>query len=154
MSRLSEGRVLTGALCLAAAATVLPLGGCLIVVHDTEKIEHDSLSYNEHGSRPMIGVTTEPVGPALATQLGVQPGRASVVTSVGSGTPAERAGVQRYDVITQIDGSDLVTPNTLREAVRTKKDGDQVHLHVIRAGQAMDLAVAVNRPSRSTGTEE
>ena len=50
-----------------------------------------------------LGVATMEVSPELASQLKLSPGMGLVVNMVLPDSPAERAGVKQYDVITRLD---------------------------------------------------
>jgi putative serine protease PepD len=84
--------------------------------------------------------------------LGVGIGDASTtgaqVTSVASGSPASRAGVQTGDVVTAFDGSTVADAQALRAAVDEHKPGDKIELTVRRAGQTKTLTLTLGtRPA-------
>ena len=84
--------------------------------------------------RRIIGVVTNPVGAALAAQLGVEPGAALVIESVVPGGPAERAGVRPWDVIRTVGGHGPATIERLRQAIQSVSEGAGVSLVVSRRG--------------------
>lgn len=51
-----------------------------------------------------------------------------VVTKVSSASPAEKAGLEQYDVITKIDGEDVSTSTDLQSALYKKKVGDTMEV--------------------------
>ena len=65
----------------------------------------------------------------------------AVVQSVVTDSPAESAGLQHGDVITEIDGAAVTTPQDLVDAVGAKKPGDTVALTVTRSGETAPLTV-------------
>lgn len=69
-----------------------------------------------------------------------------MITSVSFGSSAERAGLQRYDIVTHIDGRDYATVSALREAVRSRRPGESIVLTVVRAGKAQDVTVTLESP--------
>jgi len=77
-----------------------------------------------------LGVQLTPLTPELKNQLKVDAG--AVVADVVPGSPAEKAGLKRDDVVTKAGGQPVRTPEDLREAIQ-------------RAGAGHDLALAVNR---------
>lgn len=128
------------------AIAVLPLTGCVVVVGNrSDRTSEVSLESGSSSGR-RIGVVTGRPGPALSAQLDIDPDRAVVITEVLSGSSAQRAGLQRFDVITGVDGSEFATTAVLRDTVRAKSPGDAVTLRLIRAGQPMELAVPVESP--------
>jgi putative serine protease PepD len=70
------------------------------------------------------------------------------VTSVASGSPASRAGVQTGDVVTAVDGSAIADAQALRAAVDEHKPGDKIELTIRRAGQTKTLTLTLGtRPA-------
>jgi C-terminal processing protease CtpA/Prc len=126
---------------------VLPLAGCIVVVSESDR---ESMSYSSEWAaasrRPVVGITMDSVEKPMAAQLGIDAGRSALITSVTPGRPAERAGVQKYDVVTGVDGTDWASPGHLREVIRAKKDGEDLRLRVLRGGQPMDLTIRIERP--------
>lgn len=119
-----------------AVAAALP--GCVVVVHRDYDSEYSSSSH-----RKLIGVEIGEVGPALAAQTGVDAGRASVVTRVMPGSPAEVAGIQRWDVITGVEGQPDGSYPSLRAGVKAKNHGETVELTLKRAGTELRVAPVV-----------
>ncbi len=77
----------------------------------------------------MLGVQLLSVDDAL-DQLGYEaPARdGAVVVGVGSGTPAEDAGLAAGDVIVSIDGKRLASPDALSSTMLSHKGGDRVRI--------------------------
>jgi serine protease Do len=58
-----------------------------------------------------------------------------VVTSIAPTSPADRAGLQEYDVIVEIDGEEIADGHDLRKFLYTeKKIGDEIDVTVYRNG--------------------
>lgn len=91
----------------------------------------------------MIGVSLSRVDDALAAQIGVDPTRVFLISDVTPDRPAAKAGVQRFDVVTAINGDSPAREDTLRDAVRASKAGDTITLRVLRKGQTHDINVVV-----------
>lgn len=85
-----------------------------------------------------LGVETAPAGRALATQLGLPRDTGLVVTHVLENSPASGA-LKEDDVLTKLDDQLLVNMPQLGVLVRSRKEGDEVKLTVIRGGK--ELAV-------------
>lgn len=87
-----------------------------------------------------LGVATAPVGPTLATQLGLAEGTGLVVMDVVGDSPA--AGkLNEHDILTRLDDQILVDMHQLSVLIRSKKDGDEVTLTVVRGGKEMKQKV-------------
>ncbi|MFI5038558.1 MAG: PDZ domain-containing protein [Solirubrobacterales bacterium] len=63
----------------------------------------------------------------------------ATVLVVDAGGPAQRAGVEPGDVITQVDGQPITNPGVLDAAIASKQPGQPVQLVVNRYGQSLVL---------------
>lgn len=88
-----------------------------------------------------LGVNIRTINEQLYDQLDLKLPDASgvLVLSVVEDSPAEKAGLQKNDVIVSVDGTKLTDADQLRELVAEHKDGDEVSLRVIRDGDSWDL---------------
>jgi serine protease Do len=62
--------------------------------------------------------------------------QAVLVGRVISGSPAQEAGLQEKDFITEIDGEPIESPEALSAAVQSHQPGDQIALTVFHPGDA------------------
>jgi membrane-associated protease RseP (regulator of RpoE activity) len=76
------------------------------------------------------------LGLQTVSQMGAS---GATVLVVDAGGPAQRAGVEPGDVITQVDGQPITTPGVLDAAIAAKQPGQQVQLLVSRYGQSLVL---------------
>jgi serine protease Do len=108
----------------------------------------------EHGQvhRGMIGVTIQPVTSDIASSLGLSQVRGALVNSVQPGSPADRAGIRRGDVITSVNGAAVKDTNDLRNNVAQMAPGSTAKLTVVRDGkdQTFDVTLA---EQKATGPE-
>ncbi len=106
----------------------------------------------EHGEvhRGMIGVTIQPVTSDIASSLGLSQVRGALVNSVQAGSPADKAGVQRGDVITAVNGESIRTGNDLRNEVSQMLPGTSTKLAIIRDGKEQTVNVTVAERKGST----
>jgi serine protease Do len=109
----------------------------------------------DHGQvhRGMIGVTIQPVTSDIASSLGLPHVGGALVNSVQSGSPADKAGIRRGDVITSVNGAAIKDSNTLRNDLAQMAPGATPKLTVIRDGkeQTFDVTIAERQ---SSGSEE
>ncbi|WP_227762048.1 trypsin-like peptidase domain-containing protein [Zhaonella formicivorans] len=77
-------------------------------------------------SRPWIGVYLQPVTKELADYFGLPKEEGAVVTSVIPGSPADKAGLKRGDVILEFNKKQIKTTTDLQEAVQQVKIGQKV----------------------------
>ena len=99
--------------------------------------------------RKIIGVTVDSVEGALASQLGLDPGSAFVISTVSPGLPASKAGLQPHDVIVSIQGEEPATVERLRDTLDGKEPGDTVKLGLLRRGERLELEVGIAEESES-----
>jgi serine protease Do len=78
---------------------------------------------------------------ALARQFGVDHG--AVVADVTKGSAADKAGIQRGDVITQYDGKRLEEGSDLPRLVAATKPGTNVRLTIVRDKKEREVTVKV-----------
>lgn len=89
---------------------------------------------SEGTSSQKLGLDVQTLSPNIARQLGYENESGVVVTSVESGGPASRAGLQRGDLIKEVDRKPVRSEDDFEEAIRTLKEGDVVAL-LVRRGQ-------------------
>jgi hypothetical protein len=82
-----------------------------------------------------LGLSTEPVTDALARQLKLEPGFGLIVQSIVPGSPAESAGIKKFDILTRFDDQMLITPVQLQTLIRSRKPDHQIKITLIHQGQ-------------------
>jgi Do/DeqQ family serine protease len=103
----------------------------------------DQLVQNGRVRRGSLGVTIQQVTSDIAASLGLREVRGALVTSVVSGSPADRAGLTSGDVITAFNGTPINDANSLRNAVAGSQPGTSVALTVHRRGGEQQLTVTL-----------
>ena len=109
------------------------------------KIESIEPGQNKESTREVtwLGVSTEEVSEALASQLGLKSGQGLVVIFVAPDSPAAKAGVQKYDVIEALGDQMLVDPVQLRKLVQMQKADDAVNLTLHRGGKKQTVSATL-----------
>lgn len=97
----------------------------------------------EASPRGRIGIALGSVGEPLAAHLDVDPSETVLVAGVVDDGPAAAAGVQRFDIITHVDGNAPVGMATIHRIMAEKEPGDQITLGILRAGESLDVAITV-----------
>lgn len=87
-----------------------------------------------------LGVETSPVDDTLSAQLGLAEDTGLVVRTVVADSPASGV-VQPHDVLLKLDDQVLIEVRQLAVLIRGKKAGDEVTLHLMRAGQPKSVKV-------------
>ncbi|NLM67972.1 MAG: PDZ domain-containing protein [Enterococcus sp.] len=67
-----------------------------------------------------------------------------VIRSVNGATPAEKAGLEQYDVITAIDGNPITSSMELRAALYKKAVGDTMEITFYRGDKEQTVTVELN----------
>jgi serine protease Do len=94
--------------------------------------------------RGMLGVTVQPMTPELAKSLRLSTIGGALVSNVTAGGPAAKAGIERGDVVTAIDGAPITDSNALRNHVAQRKPGSEVRLTVVREGRERTIDVTLD----------
>jgi serine protease Do len=99
----------------------------------------------KHGKvvRGYIGVGIQEVSPELARIFHVSAEKGALVSSVDQDSPGGKAGLQRGDVVTELNGTPINGPNDLRLKVATMTPGTTVHLKIDRNGDSRDVSLTL-----------
>ncbi len=99
----------------------------------------------EHGtvSRGFLGVGIQQVTPDLAKWFNLEDGHGVLVSSIQPGSPAEKAGIQRDDIILSFNGQTLSEIGSFRSRVSITPAGTEVPLVVLRDGERVELKVTL-----------
>lgn len=93
--------------------------------------------------RGWLGVTTQSITPDLAKQFNLKEDKGALITDVIEGSPAEKAGILRGDVIIEYEGKKIDEPFQLRNMVANTSPGKEAELKVIRENRIETIKVAI-----------
>lgn len=96
-----------------------------------------------HVTRGFLGVRIEDAAGGLGESVGLSDGLGAFVTLVQPGTPAEAAGVQRYDVVRKVNGEPVADASDLVRKISVQQPGAVVMLEVWRDRQPVELQVTL-----------
>jgi serine protease Do len=102
----------------------------------------DQLAKTGHVNRGRLGVTVQEVNATLADSFGLDRPRGALVSSVDTGSPAEKGGIQVGDIITKYDGTTIDRSADLPALVADKGPNANASVEVWRKGSAKTLTVA------------
>jgi serine protease Do len=105
-------------------------------------------------TRGYLGVNIQNITDDLASSLNLKSKKGALVSEVVQGGPAEKAGVNRGDVIVACDGKEIVDSHELASFVASLPVGKQVSLRVIRDGKEMTLNVKIASLNAHEGVGE
>ena len=91
--------------------------------------------------RAWLGVYIQPVNRELAEKFGLKDSHGALVADVVKDGPADKAGLERGDVIIEFDGRTVKDSHTLPRMVAEMPVGDDVKVKVIRKGRPRTIKV-------------
>lgn len=92
-------------------------------------------------NRAAIGVRVDDVGPEDAKRLGLAGRDGALIVEVVPGGPADTGGVLPGDVVVQLDGRPIHSPEGLRFAASLARIGHATEVSVVRGGQRKTLHI-------------
>ncbi|WP_207696103.1 serine protease DO [Enterococcus sp. DIV0212c] len=112
-------------------------------------------------TRPALGISMKDLSEVSTQQRkqvlnlpeSVQTG--VLVATVQTATPADKAGLERYDVITKIDGEEITSVTDLQSALYKKKVGDKMKVTFYRDGkeQNVDVDLTIDQSALKTNKQ-
>jgi serine protease Do len=94
-------------------------------------------------TRGWLGVTIQKVTPELAKQFNLKEDAGALVGDIMENSPAEKAGLQRGDIILEYDGKKIEEPNILRNMVANNLPGEEHTAVVMRDGKTKNVAITI-----------
>ncbi len=93
-----------------------------------------------------LGVAIQPVPMALANQLSgqIKDNQGIMVRSVHPQSPAAKAGVEPFDVISGFNEQEIFTTEQFSRLIRSSKPGTVIKLHLIRQSKPQTLDVTLD----------
>src|SRR6185295_11014373 len=94
--------------------------------------------------RGRLGVAVQSLTPDLAEALSLDAKEGVVVNGVERGSPAERAGIKKGDVIVAFRGDPIKSAQDLRNRIGLAAVGTEAPLTVLRDGKRRDLTASID----------
>lgn len=138
-----------------AWAFLFSLVACLsALATDNTTAEKEGKLRAENATQARLGVSVMPVPEALACQL---PDMLSnelgiLVSDVIAGSPADKAGLKKFDILIRYGGQDLYSPEQFVKQVRNDKPGSTVELQCVHRGKIQTVEVKLGE-EKSQETE-
>jgi serine protease Do len=106
-------------------------------------------------TRGYLGVNIQSITPELAKALGVEDRKGALVADITPGSPAEKGGLKRGDIIVAYEGKDVTDHHVLPAMVAATPVDEKVTVTVLRDGKQRKLSVTVGKlPSDSARLEK
>ncbi|HVH27420.1 MAG TPA: DegQ family serine endoprotease [Vicinamibacterales bacterium] len=116
----------------------------------------DELRTDGKVTRAQLGVSVQAVTSDLAEGLGLKDVGGALIGSVTPGSAADRAGLERGDVIRSFNGQPVTDTNSLRNRVAESKPGSTAQVGIVRDGKERTIGVTLDeltggRVARNSG---
>jgi len=103
----------------------------------------DQLKTSGMVKRGWLGVLIQEVNKDLADSFNLEMPRGALVAQVMKGSPADKAGLQPGDVITEFNGTNIGLSSELPHLVGRLKPGTKARMEVVRQGKERSISVVV-----------
>ena len=94
-------------------------------------------------TRGFLGVSIQPITPALAKSLNLPDQKGALVADVNPDTPAAKAGIKRGDVIVAFNGKEVADSQSLPAIVAASPVDQEATVTVKRNGDTLQLPVKI-----------
>ena len=91
--------------------------------------------------RGWIGLMIQDITPELAKSFGLKSTKGVLVSDVVQGSPAEKAGLLRGDIILRFDGKEIQNAHMLSQMAAATAPNTQVKIDLLRNGQEKTITV-------------
>ena len=105
----------------------------------------DSVKDQTKGSQIMLGITIRDITEDMSKQYSMPVG--VYITEVSSMSAAERAGLQKGDIITEFAGETVTSADDLNAIKAKQTSGDTVSVKIDRNGKTLTLDLVVPQPT-------
>ena len=95
-------------------------------------------------TRAYLGIYPQDLTPAIAKKFGDKDLNGVLVGDVSPNSPAQAAGLQRGDIITELNGKPMTDSNQLRMTVSMMQPGSEAKLKVMHDGSQRDVTVKLH----------
>jgi len=117
--------------------------GFAIPVNDVNKITNDLITKGYVTGKAYLGIWLDERYSEMYAQYYNMP-LGAYVSDVSAGSCAEKAGIQKGDVITSLGGIEVTSYSELRNAMKQFYAGDVVEIELYRAGESVTLTVTLD----------
>ena len=104
--------------------------------------------------RPWIGARTEAVDSTMAQALGLDRSKGAVINDIYPNGPADRAGLEKGDVILSVDGTAVNDDSGLRFKLATLRKGQNSKVKIWRNGNERVYDVRTDTPQETPSRDE
>ena len=113
-------------------------------------VMEDLIKYGKK-TRGWLGVSIQKLTPELAEKFGIKDSDGALVGDVVKGSPAEKAGIIRGDIVLEYSGKKVKDADSLRNTVAQTKAGSQVNIKILRKGKEYNFTVTITESPKEPG---
>lgn len=113
--------------------------GFAIPINMAKKLIPQLVEKGRITDRGYLGVQLQMMTEELAKSFGLEEGKGSLVGDVVPGSPADKAGIKRGDVILKLDGEEINKPQELPSLVAAAGSNKTVTLEILRDGKKKEI---------------
>jgi serine protease Do len=110
---------------------------------DMAKLVMDSIIKHGKVIRGWLGVSIQNLTPDLAKSLGIKEAEGALIAGVENSSPADKAGLKRGDLITEMNGKKITDATALRNVVASMAPGTKNDIKVIRNGKELTITAVL-----------
>ena len=122
--------------------------GFAVPINLARQVMEDLINHGEV-VRGYLGVYITTPDEELSQALKIPDNKGAVVTEVVKDTPADNAGLKKYDVIVEVEGQKIDDSQELTNRIASFKPGNKIDLKVIRDGEERTVTVALEKRNSS-----
>jgi Do/DeqQ family serine protease len=104
--------------------------------------------------RPWIGARTNSIDTTMAAALGLDRARGAVINELLDGGPADKAGLDKGDVILSVGGTEINDDSGLRFKLATLRPRENTEIEYVRDGRTRSARVRVDTPQETPLRDE
>ena len=104
--------------------------------------------------RAYLGIVPQDMTPEMAKAFGEKEARGVVVGDVSPKSPAQESGLQRGDILLDVNGKPATGSNQLRMDISMMEPGSSVKLNVLRNGSEKEMTVKLAEMPTETAKAE
>ena len=114
----------------------------------------DQILSNGKVVRAYMGILPQDMTPDMAKAFGQKDARGVVVGDVTPNSPAQEGGIQRGDILLDVDGKPISDSNQLRMSISMMQPGTNIKVKVLRNGSERELSLKLaEMPTESAKVE-
>jgi serine protease Do len=103
----------------------------------------DQILKNGKVTRAYLGIAPQDVTPAIAKAFGAKDRRGALVGDVTPNSPAQKIGLQKGDIILELNGKPVADSNDLRMSISMMQPDTSVKLQVLRNGAEREFTATL-----------